>query len=511
MSVSFAAEPIAEPTPSMKYAKSMTGHLYSYPVHTAGEFKNCILQAYQIPPRYLHLLEPEDIQEMDEKGEPTRTVNKYDDDPLLPDVVYYLLCDPLPTQHLLDWIRLTDTVPSLRLQNPSYRPTMEELNQCTPDEFEHFIMQLESLDGIAENLHRFKELGWKRLFLNPAAAPFLEQNRYKIGVAIYLYGHILAVNSEAISLITRLLQDNTAFWRSNMFWKNLNENENAVSLVVETYPEHIILDSLSRNPAASSYFLSQYDLHGEAYLDRLNWKQMSAIYDYYPLLARFPERIDPIAIQYNIDPAVIEWLRVYLNPEEIRWDAIAKHTHPDFVIFMEENIDHLTEDAWKCLCYNPFAVPLLTRYPEKIHWTLLCCNPSVEVIPMIETYLTSLLPRGQEEGQEQKETEWSCRYNELTHALDQGEDAKEMNPVIDCLSDDTSSSIGTSFVLQHIEYTHAGHTVKDEYYRGILNRGALSLHPHSLSLLRKYPFLIHPPAFTRRKDIYINVTPPTLD
>ena len=79
------------------------------------------------------------------------------------------------------------------------------------------------------------------------------------------------------------------------------------------------------------------------------------------------------------------------------------------------------------------------------------------------------------------------------------------------LSTEAVSLMGMSFVRQHIIETHQEKTVMDDSYRTILNRGAISLHPHALPLLQKYPILIYSNAFSLRNDIYIEVTPSMLD
>lgn len=501
---------------TMKYAKSMTGHVYSYPVHTAGEFKKCIFDTYRIPPRYLHLLEPEEIQEIDEKEETVRTVNKYDEEPLLAEVVYYLMCDTLPTQHLLDWIHPSDINLFLQKENPAYRITAEEAENYTPDELNYLAFYPERIHVIEEYLHRLTDRGWRRLFGNSGAGPLLERVYERTRHEFVIHGHMLAINTETVPLVARLLREGVIPRSTKDFWRNLNHNENAVSLLVEHYPEHIELSTFSANPMAGPYLLEQLERCGEEYAQHLHWRKVSATQDYRLFLSRFPEHIDVIGIQHNPDPAVIEWLRVHVKPEDMKWNILAKQTDPAFVAFLEENLDHLTDEAWNSLSYNPHAVPLLKRHPERIHWTLLCCNPSEEVIPMIEKYLTHLLEVSNSDPSSSTTSAdkpvLQCTEREHNVLLHRYYEQFEHNSVAyDILSNEQLSFIGTSFVHHRILHSYQGKTVMDESYRTILNRGAISFHPHALPLLQKYPILIYPNAFSLRNDIYVELTPCMLD
>ena len=202
----------------------MTGHVYSYSVRTAGEFKRHVAKDYQISPRYLHLLEPEEIQEMDEKGEPSRTVNKYDDEPLLPDVVYYLLCDTLPTQTLMKGIIPTEINSQLQIESTTYRIPLEELIRYPSSCFDYLALYPERLEIVEEYIHKLTDRGWKRLFLNSAALPLMEKHEDLLHHHFVLNGHILAMLPEGVPMITRLLQEGIYPDVVGEFWNNLNRN-----------------------------------------------------------------------------------------------------------------------------------------------------------------------------------------------------------------------------------------------------------------------------------------------
>lgn len=505
-------------TPILKYAKSMMGRIYSYPVHTVGEFKQCIFQTYRIPLPYLRLLEPEEIQQIDEHGEPTRTVTMYDDELLLSDVVYYILVDTIPAQTLLEWIQPSDINPYLRIENPAYHITPEEADRLLPEDIDYLAIHPERIEVISKNYHRLTQKGWRRLFVNPAAGPLLEQIYDEIQTQLCEYASFIAMNTETIPIVIRLLRDGAPIRYLDHFWRNLTENENALTFLREHHPERMNPFILSKNPTAVPYFMEQIELHGEDYALHLDWRVLSSTVEYEPLLARFPHLIDPIAIQRNTHPSVIQWIRIHLKPDEMNWDVIASHTDSAFIDLLEEHLGYLTTGAWNTLCCNPSAVHLLKRHPERIHWTLLCCNPSAEVVPLIENYLIPfmdccsvdiatnhilaypILHRNRvndEEGEGEGEVEVEGENEEIS--------------VWNILSDEGASLIGTTFIRHHIHEQWRQKDICDEIYRTILNRGAISLHPHTLPLLKKYPALIYPNAFSLRNDIYVTVVPPTLD
>ena len=162
---------------------------------------------------------------------------------------------------------------------------------------------------------------------------------------------------------------------------------------------------------------------------------------------------------------------------------------------------------------NPFAIHLLKRHPERIHWSLLCCNPSEEVIPMMEEYLTAILPKDSLSDEKDQEKRRLPRYTEWRYALlrKMEDDHLIDDTPLDILSDEPSSMIGHAFVKKNHILSYSQRDITHEFYRTILNRGALSLHPHALPLLKKYPMLIYPYSFTLRRDIYVTVVPSTLD
>ena len=137
--------------------------------------------------------------------------------------------------------------------------------------------------------------------------------------------------------------------------------------------------------------------------------------------------------------------------------------------YIEEHVEHITEEGWKSLCYsNPDAIPLLTRNPEKIHWSLLCCNPSPDVISMIEDVVCSF----EEEG---------------------------FAPFV---SEEMVSLLGFSLAKNNIRETYRGKDMWHEEFKDVINLGALSLHPHALPLLQKRPEWIYSNSFSVRPDIY---------
>ena len=448
----------------MKYAKSMTGHVYAYAVRTAGEFLQKVSENYQVSKRFLCLLEPDEYQEIDAvTGEPLRTIRKYEDESLEEHIVYALLMDT-PHPVLLDWIDPAYLNYHLRIQNPSYYISDAEGYALTPDELDYLAMYSERIDIVAQHYQRLTEKGWRRIFLNQAAVPFLEEHYHETVSRFYEFAPLLATNDEAIPLIERLLHDNVAMSRPDIFWRNLTRNKNSLVLL-EQHPDMIHYPSLSENANAIPLITRLIDENNAA-TDRLDWRNLSAHPDVGPLLFRFPHLVSRITIKHNPGPDAAKWIRAHLSVEEIEWDILCRHTDPEFIALVEEYLDHITPEGWLSLCYNPSAVHLLKSHPEKIHWTLLSCNPSAEVVPMIEEYLSiplSMLPFLSEEGE---------------------------------------SLIGNSFVRHRIRERYQGKDLWHEDNRLIVNRGALSLHPHALPLLKENPRLIYWNSLSVRPDIY---------
>jgi hypothetical protein len=141
------------------------------------------------------------------------------------------------------------------------------------------------------------------------------------------------------------------------------------------------------------------------------------------------------------------------------------------VAFVEEHLDCLTQDAWKTLNRNPspHALSLLRRHPKQIHWSLLCSNPSPEVIPMVEAYL----------------------------------DTFEENGFAPFVSTPMESLLGYTLMGHHTRETYQYRDLWHDYHKYTINLGALSLHPAALPLLKRRPELIYANSFTIRPDIYV--------
>ena len=454
--VEVTAAPVT--APSTKFAKSMTGHIYEYAVHTAGEFIQKVSACYNIPRRFLSLLEPDEYQEIDEKtGEPTRTTRKYPDEVLQEHIIYALLMDT-PHPVLLDWIDPTMLNHHLRLENPSYHISDSERNTLIHTELDYLALHPGRIDIVTKHYERLAENGWRRLFTNTAALPFLEEHYEQTIEQFYELAPLLAMNTEVIPVIERLLQDDVPMRRPDIFWRNLSRNENAIALL-ELYPDRIHLPSLSENPSAIPR-ITKYIEENE-----VDWRNLSANPGACPLFFRFPHLVDKYAVHLNPNPDVVKWIRLYLSTEEIKWDMLCRYPEPEFIAFVEEHLDRLTSEGWGILCYNPSAIHLLKAHPERIHWTLLSCNPSADVIPMIEEYLSSA-----------------------------------------SLSDEGPSLIGMSFIRHRIRERYQEKDLWHEDNRLIVNRGALSLHPHALPLLKRVPDLIYWNTFSVRPDIYEEVS-----
>lgn len=76
----------------------------------------------------------------------------------------------------------------------------------------------------------------------------------------------------------------------------------------------------------------------------------------------------------------IDFLRK--NKNKIDYFEICKNRNISYIIDLLE--EHLSDLDWSELSKNPFAYPLLKKYPEYIDWWNLCQNTSKDVINMLE-------------------------------------------------------------------------------------------------------------------------------
>lgn len=447
---------------SLKHAKSMTGHVYSYAVQTAGEFISRISQDYSIATVWLHLFDPTLSLEDPMDGSMNMDTHLHDE------IIYAIFMDT-PTPQLLHWIDPEMLNPHMRIENPSYILTEHEATHFTHSQLDYLAMYTTQIDIFETQLHRLSENGWKRFFYNLHAVPILEKHFEKTKQQFYENAPRLAMNPHAIPLIIRFLEENTPMRRPDLFWRNLIKNESAMSLL-ERYPEE--RDTrflfLSENPSAIPFIQSYLDQHPEA-IDQFHWGQLSAMSEAMPLLFQYPHKVSRSTIMYNSNSEVVRWIRMYLQPYEVDWRPFCSHTGQERMDYIKEYIQYITEEGWNALSHsNSDAIPFLKCHPEKIHWSLLCCNPSSDVIPMIKEFVTSYEETG----------------------------------FVPFVSHEMTSLLGFSLAQHNIRESYRGKDLWHTDFKYEINLGALTLHPHALSFLEKRPEWIYSNSFSVRPDIY---------
>lgn len=460
------------------YAKSMSGTVYAYAVSTVAEFKRSIAHDHDLTPEFLRVFHPETEEELSRN------------DPLYPDIVYALFMDTTATPILQEWIRPDWLNPALLIENPSYRPSEQEMARFPPAVaiLEYLVMRAPYLDRLEPYFQQLTSIGWRRLFGNPHAPSFLEKT-YSLGTWTRQFPEhapLLANNThpDTSRLLRRLLSDPTLppIRRPDLFWQNVARYQSdAISLLDHPMgPGHLThLDHLCSNPHTVSYFFPlplciSFDDR------RLRWNSLLPLPEatryLLPLLQQGRLTSPRISYPYlflNPDPALLVFYRTLpLETFHGSWDTLCKHEDPAYVAFIEEHMEHLPLEAWKTLNRNPspHALSLLRRHPERIHWSLLCSNPSAEVIPMVEAYLATF----------------------------------EENGFVPFLSTPMESLLGYTLMGYHIREAYQYRDLWHDDHRSTINLGALSLHPHALPLLQRRPELIYPNSFSLRPDIYVS-------
>ncbi len=447
--------------PTMKTAKSMTGRLYEYPVRLISEFLDCISKDYRVPVPCLRLLSPED----DEKDTPTCDPSQE----MREDVIYLLFLDDTISP-LLPWIDEAQLNLHLRIENPSYLPSEADKESYAKYHLDYCAFYTHHLDIAEKYIDQLSDKGWTRLFNNHGAYSLLTRHMDLVEKHFPRNAGWIAYNPTLTPLLEHAFEQgwsiNGSRYGSRFFTLHLSQNENAVPLL-RRYPEYLHTGGLCSNPSPDAIELLKEKINNDpTLLERLNWSTLSVNEAAIPLLFEYPERVSHLAIYHQTHPDVIQWFRRYLPEHTVEgWENICKKKHPDFIAYVEEHLDQLPPSAWKQLSANPSAISLLRQHPDKIHWGLLCNNPSPDVIDMIEQRLLVTDP-----------------------------------PLV--ASSILVSNIGYSLTrFNHLENAQ-GQTAYDDTFQYTINCGSLSLHPHALPFLEKHPEYIYWNSLSVHPGIY---------
>lgn len=177
------------------------------------------------------------------------------------------------------------------------------------------------------------KINWRRLSATPAdeLIPFFKNNIPKLSC----HGLSENTNQDAIAILAQ-------YYPQHINWDYLSANpsEAAVRLLAEN-PDKVLYYSMSLNPTAAYLIEEHLARNGDNPENPVNWSWISA----------------------NPSSAAIRILRKY--PDNIRWKCLARNTHPDAILLLEENTDKLVlNDCWSILAQNPAAAHILSTLYE---------------------------------------------------------------------------------------------------------------------------------------------------
>ena len=213
------------------------------------------------------------------------------------------------------------------------------------------------------------KLPWKKLVLKPNLIPIIEQNLDKLDRECW---RGLSKNPYAIYILEKNLD--------KVFWAELSSNPNGIS-ILEKYPDKVHLPWLLKNKDATHMIEQNIDM----YMDKIDYACLSAITSI-PFLDNVHIRILEHHI-YKLD--YMGWTRLSENPlaipilekypgkmHDICWLNLSSIPNPSIIPIIEKNIDKLTLCCWMRLSANPCAIPILEKHIDKIDWFNLSRNPN---------------------------------------------------------------------------------------------------------------------------------------
>lgn len=305
-------------TPSPKYAKTLSGTVYSYPVKTSIEFLQRLSMDQCIPIEMLVLLPS--VEELSSEE------------------VYLVYCK----SGLREWIKVEGLCKYSLYRNPN------------PDAIELLVDEA-SLTTYDRKLCR-----------NPAAIRVIEKDLSKVDWVGISYNpaaiHILEANQDKI------------------YWKKLSRNPAAIHLL-EQNPDKIYWRELSLNPAAVCLLEQNIDkIHWprfcslttaipvvEQHLDKADWKSLSANPAAIHLLEANLDKINWICLSVN--PAAIHLLEANLG--RVDWRYLCNNVNG--MELLKKCPKEFSYDFWSRLSTNPSAINLL----KESGWAVCSSNPAI--------------------------------------------------------------------------------------------------------------------------------------
>jgi len=193
------------------------------------------------------------------------------------------------------------------------------------------------------------KLDWEELSRNPNAIPLLEQNMDKIDWLWILHN----------PNIYPFLKKNWGHAQDKIHW-----------------------GTMCRTPEAIPFLKEHLDK-----LDEVDWHYLCKMPDAISLIEQHPDKIDWVGLSCN--SAAVDLL--FQNQDKINWRTLCENENPRVIPLLESRIIAESRGtvfqniSWYELSSNPIALPLLEKYPDKIHWNNASCNPAL--LPLFEKNL----------------------------------------------------------------------------------------------------------------------------
>ena len=230
--------------------------------------------------------------------------------------------------------------------------------------------------NIITNMYKLKDwvdtskLPWEKIVGKTNAIPVIEQNLDKLHRECW---RGLSQNPYAIHILEKNLD--------KVFWAELSSNPNAI-YILEKYPDKVHLPWLLENKNAIHIIEQNLDI----FIDKIDNTCISSIAKL-PFLGDIHIRI----LEHNIDKITYSnWTYLSENPlalpllekyphklHDMCWLNLSRINNPSVIPILEKNIDKLTSrNSWLFLSENPCAIPILEKNLDKINWYTLSRNPN---------------------------------------------------------------------------------------------------------------------------------------
>lgn len=260
---------------------------------------------------------------------------------------------------------------------------------------------------LEKNIDLLDDRCWYEISKNrsPEAVALLSQNTDKLNRTCWIS---ICSNPQAIDLV----KENTHVFNERC-WRELCGNSNPKVLTVllknseksiyfdflkicDTHKIPEVLSLLERNvdslPKECWRILSRCDfalLFLELHQDNacwFDWRSLSANGNAMTLIKNNLNFVITTKLASNPNPEAIVVIEKILekDPQEIdtwTWSNICLYARNiETIVFLEKNMNKLDEGCWYHLSKNKYAIPLLSKYPDKVNWGVLAENEGIYIV-----------------------------------------------------------------------------------------------------------------------------------